>query len=114
MFKHKLLIVLLVIFIIICVNQLIITSEEFQNRCTQPSSNDVSTENFNVNPKDPKCVGSCIHRFTGTEISTGIPNQRGNIIGLEADIISSKCGDCLRNFYKPLELIREVPDPQDI
>ena len=64
----------------------------------------------NVCPYDPRCLGICIDNFTWTDknlsdlgaIGQGLQVEPGELKGTDNNhlIISSRCGECVKNFYK--------------
>ena len=87
------------------------------------SNNDI-TPNVNtqvqlvtVNPLLPECIGICINQHTYTKENTKdifIPNP--NIISQkksnqsDSTIMTTKCGECINNFYKGLEAMMTQHD----
>ena len=69
----------------------------------------------NVCPKDPNCLGICIDNFTWTEknindlgaFSQGLGAQPGTLKSDEFNhlVISSRCAECVKNFYKGADLL---------
>jgi hypothetical protein len=74
-------------------------------------SSDVNTQLQlkTVDPALPECVGICINQHTYTTDNTkniivSIPNLLGKIKDNQSNenIISTKCGECINNFYQGL------------
>ena len=78
---------------------------------------DTETGNtFTVNtvcPKDPKCLGICINDHTWTDANKRFLNytnvQSGDLKNPKYKhlISSSRCGECIKNFYQITQLIKD-------
>lgn len=66
----------------------------------------------NVCPNDPRCLGICINDHTWTELNKPQTYTNAQTGELKNDkfkhlISSSRCGQCVKNFYKIIELIKD-------
>ena len=64
-----------------------------------------------VNPNNPCCLRTCINDFTDVDDKEG--NLRPEFRSQEGNqnlhyFFSSKCDECISNFYSPVSLIREA------
>ena len=79
----------------------------------------------NICPLNPKCLGVCVNDFTWTEENIAQISKKYNIdtsrykVGdlkkkndkkLEAVFQSSRCMECVKNFYPGIELMQSVVD----
>ena len=67
----------------------------------------------NVCPKDPRCLGVCINDHTWTDANKRVLNYTNAETGALKNpkfsylISSSRCGECIKNFYWITKLIRD-------
>ena len=128
---YKTIVILIIVLLILILGNIFITREGFQtssvasdNECSfddeerdsdcnkiEDSANDSSFSVHNVCPNDPRCLGVCINDHTWTDAnkrSVGYVNANtGDLKNPEyAHLISSsRCGECIKNFYEITRLI---------
>jgi hypothetical protein len=130
---YKIIVIVLIVLIIILIGNMYITREGFQTtsvafdkECsfddedTDENCNQIEDiENNNsftvhtVCPKDPRCLGICINDHTWTSANKSLYNyvnaNEGDLKNNKFKhlIGSSRCGECINNFYQITKLIRE-------
>ena len=127
---YKTIVILIIVFLILILGNIFITREGFKT--TRVSSSECSFEDdtgdsdcnrieddtnnnsfsvHNVCPNDPRCLGVCINDHTWTEANKrdiGYVNANvGELKNPEFShlISSSRCGECVKNFYEIAQLI---------
>ena len=71
----------------------------------------------NVCPVDPKCLGICVNNFTWTEENKNalgffdrdsfkLGELKSNDDKIKALLMSSRCGECIKNFYSGINLLQ--------
>ena len=133
---YKIVVILIILFIILLLGHFFITREGFDtptttstfidneckfeeelndNNCNKIEDNDSGNE-FTINnvcPNDPRCLGICINDHTWTDANKRDLLYSTNITGQLKNpkykhlISSSRCGECVKNFYNIFKLINE-------
>ena len=120
----SIIILILIFFLLIFINLLINKESFYQNipklKCgkidnilSNESNSNLKNNMKIVNPNLPECIGICINQHTYTvENSKHIWNFKNSFLGetktdKDTDIINTKCGQCIKNFYKGLSLIKQ-------
>jgi hypothetical protein len=88
--------------------------EDVDSNCNRIEDSETGDSFYvhNVCPNDPRCLGICINDHTWTEAN--IPENYTNAITGRVKnyefkhlISSSRCGQCIKNFIKIAELIKD-------
>lgn len=101
---------------VIVVDGSIVSKEELTKLESSGIPLGVNTQNERetVDPKLPQCVGICINQHTYTKENTKnifiadpsfLTKKKTN--QNDDDIINTRCGECINNFYYGLELLKE-------
>ena len=98
----------------------VFTTEQVENDCNKIVTDDGDEfEVHNVCPLNPSCLGICVNDFTWTEENKAALGQfdrnsyrvgelKSNDEKLKAIFKSSRCMECVKNFYTGSELIHST------
>ena len=132
---YKLIVLCIVVLLILILGNIYITREGFQQSPTTSSggcSFDEEQEDENCNniqirsgdtlnsfvvntvcPDDPRCIGICVNDHTWTDANKRNQLFSEYVSGTLKDeqsshlISTSRCGECIKNFYPIIRLIHE-------